>query len=54
MFKLKENYEFPRNILKCDFIRQSSSEMGTINTANSQKNQYTYRRFCYFSLKQLP
>ena len=36
MFKLSENYEIDRRILKCDFIRYSPAEITTINTANSQ------------------
>ena len=36
MFKLSENYEIDRRILKCDFIRYSRAEISTINTANSQ------------------
>ena len=36
MFKLSEKYELNRDILKCDFIRYSPSEISTINTANSQ------------------
>ena len=36
MFKLIENYEINRTILKCDYIRYSPSEISTINTANSQ------------------
>ena len=36
MFKLNEKFENNRDILKCDFIRYSPSEIGTINTANSQ------------------
>ena len=36
MFKLSENYEFDRRILKCDYIRYSPAEISTINTANSQ------------------
>ena len=36
MFKLSEKYEINREILKCDYIRYSPSEIGTINTANSQ------------------
>ena len=36
MFKLSENYEVDRRILKCDYIRNSSAEISTINTANSQ------------------
>ena len=36
MFKLNEKYEFYRDILKCDLIRYSPSEISTINTNNSQ------------------
>ena len=36
MFKLSENYEVDRKILKCDYIRYSPAEVSTINTANSQ------------------
>ena len=36
MFKLNEKYEINRDILKCDYIRHSPSEISTINTANSQ------------------
>ena len=36
MFKLSENYEVDRRILKCDYIRFSPAEISTINTANSQ------------------
>ena len=36
MFKLSENYEIDRRILKCDNIRYSPSEISTINTPNSQ------------------
>ena len=36
MFKLNENYEVDRRILKCDYIRQSPAETSTINTPNSQ------------------
>ena len=36
MFKLSENYEIDRRILKCDCIRYSPAEISTINTANSQ------------------
>ena len=36
MFKLNENYEINRDILKCGYIRYSPSELGTIKTANSQ------------------
>ena len=36
MFKLSEKYSINRDILKCDYIRYSSSEISTINTATSQ------------------
>ena len=36
MFKLNENYEVDRRILKCDSIRYSPAVTSTINTPNSQ------------------
>ena len=36
MFKLNENYEVDRRILKCDSIRYSPAETSTINTPSSQ------------------
>ena len=36
MFKLNENFEVDRKILKCDYIRYSPAETSTINTPNSQ------------------
>ena len=36
MFKLSEKYQIGRKILKCVYIRFSSSEISTITTANSQ------------------
>ena len=36
MFKLNENYEVDRKILKSDCIRYSPSEISTINTPNNQ------------------
>ena len=36
MFKLSEKYSVNRDILKCDYIRNSPSETSTINTTNSQ------------------
>ena len=36
MFKLNENYEVDRRVLKCDYIRYSPAETSTINTPNSQ------------------
>ena len=38
MFKLNENYEVDRRILKCDYIRYSPSKTSTRNTPDSQKN----------------
>ena len=36
MVKLSEKYSVNRDILKCDYIRYSPSEISAINTANSQ------------------
>ena len=36
MFKLSENYEIDRRILKRDYIRYSPAEISTINTATGQ------------------
>ena len=36
MFKLYENYEVDRRILKCDYIRYAPAETSTINTPNGQ------------------
>ena len=36
MFKLNQKYEINRDILNCDYIRYSPSEISTINTPNSQ------------------
>ena len=36
MFKLNENFEVDRRILKCDYIRYSPAETSTMNTPNSQ------------------
>ena len=36
MFVLSEKYSISREILKCDYIRYSPSEISTINTPNSQ------------------
>ena len=36
MFKLSEKYSVNRDILRCDYIRYSPSEISTINTTNSQ------------------
>ena len=36
MFKLSENYEIDRRILKSDYIRYSPAEISTTNTANSR------------------
>ena len=43
MFKLSENYEIDRRILKRDYIRYSPAEISTINTANSQISIITPR-----------
>ena len=50
MFKLSENYEIDRWILKCDFIRYSPAEISTISTANSQININIPREDSVFSL----
>ena len=36
MFKLNENYEVDRRILKCDYIRYSPAETSTINTPSNR------------------
>ena len=36
MFKLNEKFDVNRNILKCDYIIYSPSEISTITTANTQ------------------
>ena len=36
MFKLNENYEVVRRILKSDYIIHSLAETSTMNTPNSQ------------------
>ena len=36
MFKLNENYEVDRRILKGDYLRYNPAEISTINTPNSQ------------------
>ena len=36
MFKLNENYEVDRRIVKCDYVRCSPGETSTVNTPNSQ------------------
>ena len=36
MFKLNENYEVDRRIMKCDYIRYSPADISTINTPKSQ------------------
>ena len=36
MFKLSGKYSINRDILKCDYIRYSPSEISTISTPNSQ------------------
>ena len=48
MFKLNQKYEINRDILKCDYIRYSPSEISTINTANLQVNIIIPREDCDF------
>ena len=36
MFKLNEKYEVDQKILKCNYIRNSPNDTGTINTPNTQ------------------
>ena len=36
MFKLNENFEIHRSILKCGYIRYSPADTSTINTSNGQ------------------
>ena len=50
MFKLSERYSVNRDILKCDYIRYSPSEISTINTANSQVYINTAREDSVISL----
>ena len=50
MFKLNEKYEIIGNILKCDYVRYSPSEISTINTANSQVALIIPREDSVFSL----
>ena len=50
MFKLNENYEVDRRILKCDYIRYSPAERSTITTPNSQIYIYIPREDSFISL----
>ena len=50
MFKLNEKHEFNRDILKCDYIRYSPSEISTIITTNSQVYINIPREDCVISL----
>ena len=50
MFKLNEKDETNRDILKCDYIRYSPSELSTINTTNSQVYINTPREDSFISL----
>ena len=36
MFKLNENHEIDRKILKCGYVRYSSAKTSTIDTPNSE------------------
>ena len=50
MFKLNENYEVDRRLLKCDYIRYSPAKTSTINTPNSQSYINIPREDSAFSL----
>ena len=50
MFKLSEKYEINRNILRCDYIRYSSSGTSTKDTPKSQINIDIPREVCVISL----
>ena len=50
MFKLNENYEVDRRILKCDYIRYSPSETSTIKTSNSLIYNFIPREASVISL----
>ena len=52
MFKLNENYEVDRKILKSDFISYSPAEISTINTPNSQIYINTSREDSVVSLSK--
>ena len=51
MFKLSEKNDVNRNILKCDYIRYSPSEISTIDTPNSQIYINIPRRYSVDGLK---
>ena len=50
MFKLSEKDSINRDILKCDYIRYSPSEISTISTPNSQKHNNIPRENSVISL----
>ena len=50
MFKLYENYEVDRRILKCDYIWYSPAETSSIITPNSQKHNIIPREDSVVSL----
>ena len=50
MFKLNQKFEINRDILKCDYLRYSPTEISTINTANSQVYINIPREDSVFSL----
>ena len=50
MFKIIENHEFDRKILKCDYIRCSTAETSAINTPSSQKYINIPREGSFISL----
>ena len=50
MFKLSEEYQTDKKILKCDHIRYSPSKISTINTPNSQIYNIIPRENSFISL----
>ena len=50
MFKLSEKYSINKDILKCDYIRYSPSEISTMNIPNSQVDYNIPREDSVFSL----
>ena len=50
MFKLNENYEVDRRILRCDYIRYAPAETSTTNTPNSQMYINIPRGDCVINL----
>ena len=50
MFKLNQNYQVDRSILKCDYDRYSPAETSTINNSNNQIYLNIPREVSVFSL----